>query len=72
MTDRTAKDQGPRNGEIRAVNYVDGFTTPKDDFGSKGEPIPIYRHRIDQFFDGIWTPIKVYQEDGDRLWEVRQ
>jgi hypothetical protein len=50
---RKLEDQGPRPGEIRVVNYVDGFT-------------------LEQFFDGTWAPIKVYQEDGDVLQEEKQ
>jgi hypothetical protein len=70
--DCTAENQGPRPGEIRVVNYVDGFTTPEDAFGNKGYPMPLIKHRIEQFFDGTWTPIKVYHEEGDELREVKQ
>ena len=69
---RKLEDQGPRPGEIRAVNYVDGFTTPEDVLGNTGYPVPVIKHRLEQFFDGTWTPIKVYQEDGDVLHEVKQ
>jgi hypothetical protein len=51
---------------------VDGFTTPEDIFGNKGYPLPLVKHRIEQFFDGTWAPIKVYQEDGDVLREDKQ
>jgi hypothetical protein len=70
--DCTAEDQGPRPGEIRVVNYVDGFTTPEDAFGNKGYPIPLFKHRIEQFWDGTWAEIKVYHEEGDVLREVKQ
>ena len=70
--DCTAENQGPRPGEIRVVNYVDGFTTPEDAFGNKGYPTPLVKHRIEQFFDGTWTSIKVYHEEGDVLREAKQ
>jgi hypothetical protein len=69
---RKLEDQGPRPGEIRAVNYVDGETVPVDAFGNKGNPIALFKHRIEQFFDGTWTPIKVYHEEGDVLREDKQ
>jgi hypothetical protein len=69
---RKLENQGPRPGEIRVVNYVDGFTTPEDIFGNKGYPLPLVKHRLEQFFDGTWAPIKVCQEDGDVLREVKQ
>ena len=68
----TPENQYPRPGEIRAVNYVDGYTVPEDAFGNTGHPIPLVKHRIEQFLDGTWTPIKVYHEEGDVLREVRQ
>jgi hypothetical protein len=61
--DCTAENQGPRPGEIRGINYIDGM----DDQGNW-----IVRHRIEQFWDGTWTPIKVYHEEGDELREVKQ
>jgi len=67
----TPEDQGPRPGEIRVVNYVDGETVGVDAFGNPG-PIALFRHRIEQFWDGTWAEIKVYQEDGDVLHEVKQ
>ena len=70
--DCTAEDQGPRAGEIRVVNYVDGFTVPEDIFGNKGYPLPLVKHRLEQFFDGTWAEIKVYHEEGDVLREVKQ
>lgn len=49
-----------RNGEIRAVNYVDGSST-------------VIRFRIEQFWDGTWTPIKVYLDTGaGNLQEIKQ
>ena len=44
----------PREGEIRAVNYVVGET-------DRGQPI--INHRIQQYFSGEWRPIRVYHED---------
>jgi hypothetical protein len=70
--DCTAENRGPRPGEIRVVNYVDGETVPVDAFGNKGNPIALFRHRLEQFFDGTWTSIKVYHEEGDVLREVKQ
>ena len=70
--DCTAENQGPRPGEISVVNYVDGETVPVDAFDNKGNPIALFRHRIEQFFDGTWTSIKVYHEEGDVLREVKQ
>lgn len=64
--------QGPRPGEIRVVNYVDGETVPVDAFGKAGDPIPLIRYRIEQFWDGTWAEIKVYHEEGDVLHEVKQ
>jgi hypothetical protein len=43
----------PREGEIRAVNYIIGAT---DD----GEPI--ISHRLEQYYSGKWKPIRVYHE----------
>jgi hypothetical protein len=51
---------------------VDGFTTPEDIFGNKGYPIALFRHRLEQFWDGTWAEIKVYHEEGDVLHEVKQ
>lgn len=60
---------GPRNGEVRAVNYVSGHTTPKDAFGNEGDPIPLIAFRVEQFWDGTWAPIKVYFDGADGLVE---
>jgi hypothetical protein len=51
---------------------VDGETVPVDAFGNKGNPIALFRHRIEQFWDGTWAEIKVYHEEGDVLREVKQ
>jgi hypothetical protein len=64
--------QGPRPGEIRVVNYVDGETVPVDIFGNPGDPIPLIKYRIEQFFDDRWTRIKVYHEEGSVLREAKQ
>jgi hypothetical protein len=59
----TPENQGPRPGEIRIINFVDFV----DDHGNS-----IIRHVFQQFWDGTWSNIKVYQEDGDVLHEVKQ
>jgi hypothetical protein len=65
--------QGPRPGQIRVVNYVDGETVPVDAFGNKGNPILVHRHRIEQFWDGKWAPIKVYHDPGNgKLERIKQ
>ena len=46
----------PRNGEIRAANYIIGVT-------DNGEPI--LNHRLEQYYSGKWKPIRVYHEDED-------
>ena len=46
----------PRDGEVRAVNYIIGVT---DD----GEPI--ISHRLEQYYSGKWKPIRVYHEDAE-------
>jgi hypothetical protein len=55
----------PREGEIRVVNYVDGETVPVDAFGRSGDPIPLVRYRIEQFWAMQWEPIKVYHDPGN-------
>jgi hypothetical protein len=63
----------PRDGEIRVVNYVDGETVPEDAFGNKGYPIPLIKHRIEQFWEGTWVPIKVYHDPGNgELQRIKQ
>jgi hypothetical protein len=59
----TPEDQYPRPGEIRIINFVDFV----DDRGNS-----IIRPVFQQFWDGTWSNIKVYQEDGDVLHEVKQ
>jgi hypothetical protein len=59
----TPEDQYPRPGEIRIINFVDFV----DDQGNS-----IIRHVFQQFWDGTWSNINVYQEDGDVLHEVKQ
>jgi hypothetical protein len=55
------------------VNYVDGETVPVDAFGNKGNPIALFRHRIEQFWDGKWAPIKVYHDPGNgKLERIKQ
>lgn len=44
----------PKDGEIRAVNYIIGVT---DD----GEQI--FNHRLEQYYSGKWKAIRVYDED---------
>lgn len=62
--EKAFKDQGPRNGEIRAVNYIDGM----DDQGNW-----VFRHTLQQFWDGRWSDIKVYHRGDDgSLQEVAQ
>jgi hypothetical protein len=46
----------PRDGEVRAVNYIIGVT---DDGG------PIINHRLEQYYSGKWKPIRVYHEDAE-------
>jgi hypothetical protein len=71
--DCTDYDQGPRPGEIRAVNYVDGYTVPEDAFGNTGHPIPLIKHRLEQFWDGKWAPINVYHDPGNgKLERIKQ
>jgi hypothetical protein len=71
--DCTAENQGPRPGEIRVVNYVDGETVPVDAFGNKGNPIALFKHRIEQFWNGKWAPIKVYHDPGNgKLERIKQ
>jgi hypothetical protein len=60
---RKLEDQGPRPGEIRIINFIDGMA----DDGHW-----IIRPVFQQFWDGTWSNIKVYQEDGDVLHEVKQ
>jgi hypothetical protein len=60
---RKLEDQGPRTGEIRIINFIDFV----DDQGNS-----IIRPVFQQFWDGKWSNIKVYQEDGDVLHEVKQ
>jgi hypothetical protein len=55
--------QGPRDGEIRAINFIDGMT---DDGHWIVRPV------LQQFWDGRWSNIKVYQEDGDVLHGVKR
>lgn len=59
MTDK------PREGGIRAVNYVVGET----DGGQ-----PIFRHRLEQYYSGKWKEIRVYHEDegGTLTAEIEQ
>jgi hypothetical protein len=65
--------QGPRPGEIRVVNYVDGETVPVDAFGNKGNPIALFKHRIEQFWEGTWAPIEVYHDSGNgELQRIKQ
>ena len=60
---RKLEDQGPRPGEVRIINFTDFV----DDQGNS-----IIRHVFQQFWDGRWSNIKVYQEDGDVLHEDKQ
>jgi hypothetical protein len=56
--------QDQRQGSIRVVNYVAGV----DDEGR-----PVLMHRIEQLWDGHWTPVPVYHETGDGLLqEIKQ
>jgi hypothetical protein len=61
--DCTAENQGPRPGEIRIINFIEAM----DDEGNW-----VVRPVFQQFWDGKWSNIKVYQEDGDVLHEVKQ
>lgn len=54
------KDQGPWPNAIRAVNYRVGT----NEYGS-----PIWAHRIEQYHDGQWTKIRVYNESEDGTLE---
>lgn len=65
--------QGPRNGELRVVNYVQGFgrklrkTTSGETLG------PLFSHRLEQYFDGAWRGIRVFQETGSgNMMEIKQ
>lgn len=67
--------EGPFHGQVRVVNYVDGFA-----LNEAGYPEPVIRHRIEQYragdwglVEGEWVPVKVYQEQPDgSLVEVPQ
>jgi hypothetical protein len=60
----TPEDQGPRPGEIRIINFIDGM----DDQGNW-----LIRQRIDQFWDGQWSPVKMYHMNGNgSMVEVKQ
>jgi RNA binding exosome subunit len=54
------KDRGPWPNAIRAVNYR--ISTKKN--GS-----PIWAHRIEQYHEGRWTSIRVYNESEDGTLE---
>ena len=51
---KTVMTDEPRDGEIRAINYVVGET----DGG-----LPIINHRLEQYYSGEWRDIRVYHED---------
>lgn len=53
----------PRDGEIRAVNYLTGGVE---------DGWPIFKHRLDQYYSGEWREIKVYDEDKDGNLSVRE
>ena len=62
--DSSFKDHGPRPGEIRAVNYIDGM-------GDDGNWV--IKHRMEQFWDGTWAEIKVYHDPGNgKLERIKQ
>lgn len=60
-------------GKIRVVNYIDGMGDTVDSLGNKGDPIPLWRYRIEQFGPWGWQKIPVYQEQPDgTLVEIPQ
>ena len=60
-------------GAIRVVNYLDGMTDTFDALGRKGDPVPLWRYRIEQLGPWGWQPIPVYQEQPDgSLVEIPQ
>ena len=65
--------QGPRNGELRVVNYVQGFGRSLRKTAS-GETLgPLFNHRLEQYFDGAWRGIRVFQETGSgNMMEIKQ